>query len=123
ARKLHVTGDGPELRTTALLGSEFLISLAAHLDDVRNGGERLDVVDDRRRRIQTGNGREGRLHARVTTQTFERAEQRRLFTADVRARAGMRVNLAGEVSAEDLVADESCFSRFLERNVHDVDQI
>src|SRR4029079_15872480 len=101
ARQLDVTGDGPELRAAALLGSEFLISLAAHLDDVRDGGERLDVVHDSRRRIQTGNSRDGRLHARVTTQTFERAQQRSLFTADVRARAGVRVDLAGEISAED----------------------
>jgi hypothetical protein len=59
----------------------------------------------------------------MTTQTFERAQQRRLFTADVRARAGMRVDVTGEIRAENVIADQPRGARFFERDVHDVDQV
>src|SRR6185436_5149984 len=66
AGAVDVTGDGPQLRAATLLGPEFLIRLAAHLDDVRHGRKRLDVIDDSWSRVQTGDSREGRLHARMT---------------------------------------------------------
>src|SRR6185503_19662203 len=43
AGTVDVTGDGPHFRAAALLGSKFLISLTAHLDDVRYGRQGFDV--------------------------------------------------------------------------------
>src|SRR5205807_6607082 len=94
--------DGPELCATAFFRSQFLIGLAAHLDDVGDSRQGLDVINDGWRRIQTGNRRKGRLHARMAAKTFERAEQRSFFAADVRARARVRVNFATEITAQNV---------------------
>ena len=68
---INMAGDGPDFCATTLFRSQFLISLATHLDDVGHRGQRLDVVHDSRARIQTRNGREGRLHARMAAQSFK----------------------------------------------------
>ena len=55
--------------------------------DRRHGGEALGVVDRRRRAVQAEVRRKRRLEARLARLALERVEQRRLFAADVGARA------------------------------------
>ncbi len=123
AGTIDMAGHGPEFCAATLFGAQILIRLAAHLDDVRHGGERFDVVDDRRAGIETGDGREGRFHSRMAAHAFERTEQRSLFTANVCARTGMGVNLAGEVRVENILAQQSGGAGFGKRPIHDVDQV
>src|SRR5207253_7064784 len=49
----------------------------------------LDVIDQRRRRIETLDRRKGRLRTRLPALALERLEERRLLAADVRAGAAM----------------------------------
>src|SRR5262249_13435217 len=83
----------------------------------------LNIVDYGRRRIKTGDSREGRFHARMTAESFQRTQQRSLFTTDVGTGSSVRVDLAGEVCAENIVADETSSTSFLDRHIHDVDQV
>ena len=59
----------------------------------------------------------------MAAQAFERAEERRLLAADVSARAGVRVDVAREVRAEDFLAEEVRRARLFERLVHDLDEV
>ena len=52
-------------------------------------GDGLDVVDDRRPGVETRDGRERRLQARLAAAALEGVEQRRLLTADVGAGTGV----------------------------------
>ena len=54
-----------------------------------DGRDRLDVVDDGRRRVEARDRRERRLRARLAALALERLEQRRLLAADVRAGAAV----------------------------------
>ena len=67
----------------------------------------LHVVDDGRLGVETLDGREGRLHARVAAVAFQAGEQRRLLAALVGAGAAMDDDLQVLVRAEDLLAQEA----------------
>ncbi len=69
--------------------ADLRVALGAELDDRRDAGERLHVVDQRRLHVQPRNGRERRPRARLTPLALERIEHRRLLAADVRAGAAM----------------------------------
>ena len=93
---------------------------AAHLDDLRDRRQRLDVVDQRRRGVQAGDGRERRLRPRLAAAAFERLEQAGLLAADVGA--GAAVHDDGEVpaGAEHVLADEAGLAGLLERRGQDL---
>ena len=71
-------------------GPIFAYSAGAELEHLRHGRDRLDVVDQRRRRVETGDRRERRLRARLAALAFERLEQAGLLAADVRAGAAVQ---------------------------------
>src|SRR4030095_12853408 len=93
---VDMAGDGPEFCATAFFGTEFLICLAAHLDDVGDSSESLNIVHDSWTSIETRDGRKGRFHPRMTTESLKRTKQCRFLAANVSAGASMRVDLAGE---------------------------
>jgi hypothetical protein len=67
--------------------------LGAHRHDRRDGGDRLNVVDLRRRHVEALQRRERRPRPRLPAPALERVEQRRLLAADVRAGAAVHDDL------------------------------
>ena len=86
---LDVPGDGVDDGAGRSLGAELRVPGAALLDDDRDRGQGLDVVDQRRRGVQPRDRRERRPRPRLAAVTLERLEQRGLLAADVRAGAAM----------------------------------
>src|SRR3989454_12011556 len=81
------------------------------LEDQRHGGERLYVVDRGRHAEHAGRGRERRLDPGVAPFALDRVHERRLFTADVGARAAGEVELDG--------AEHAGGARLGDRPLHD----
>src|SRR5262249_22490646 len=78
---------------------------AAALDDVREVGQRLDVVDHSGLAVEALHSRERRLEPGLTAQAFEGIDERRLLAADVGARASVDDDVTVEIAAEDALAD------------------
>ena len=70
--------------------------LAARLEDQRDVGQRLDVVDHGRLAEQPDLDRERRLVARLAALALDRLEERRLLAADVGAGAAPELDVEGE---------------------------
>src|SRR5205085_5148643 len=83
AGTLYVAGDRDQLGAGRGLCPDLGVVLAAHADDVRNGRERLDVVDQGRAVVETLDRRERRLQAWVPPLALQRIEQARLLAAAV----------------------------------------
>ena len=87
--------------------ADLRVLLRADGEDRRDRRDRLDVVDQRRRRVDAGDGRERRLRARLPALPFERLEQGGLLAADVGAGAAVDRDL-------DL-AEDARVARLVER--------
>ena len=106
ARALDVARDRDELRAgRALRRRAWRTPRRPCAMIVRHGGQRLDVVDQRRALVEALVGGERRLQARVAALALERVEQRRLLAADVGARAAVHPQRQREVGAEDALAE------------------
>ena len=88
------------------------------IDDVRDAGERLGIVDRGRLAVQTKAGGERRLEARLAFFAFYGFEQRGFFAADVRAVAQMVVQLKIETQAHDVFAHEPGAARLFTGGFH-----
>ena len=115
ARALDVAGERDDPRAGRVLDAELRVLGAAHLDDRRDGRDRLDVVDQRRRRVEPGHRRERRLRARLAALALQRLEQRRLLAADVGARAA--------VEDDRDVAEQAAVAQLLERRDEDLELV
>ena len=76
-------------------------------DNPRDVGERLDVVDARRRVPQPLDRRERRPHARHAAPSLDRSDQRRLLAAHEGARALLQPDVKRKAAAEDVVAEQA----------------
>ena len=72
--------------------------------DRRHAGDRLDVVDHRRARVQAGHRGERRPQPGLAATALQRVEQRGLLTADVGARAGVHDQFEVVAGAADVAA-------------------
>ncbi len=97
-----VSREGEDARAGGVRNAELRVLGTAQLDDLRDGRDRLDVVDQRRRRIEPLHGRERRLRARLAALALERLEQPGLLTADVGT--GTAVENHRRVSQQPLAA-------------------
>ena len=89
-----------------LLGAEGGERGGAVVQDPRQVGERLDVVDDRGLQVEAlGGGEERRLEARHAAVALEALDERGLLAHDVGAGAPVEDDVDGEVGAEDVLAD------------------
>ena len=88
---------------------------------MRNGDERLDIIDRRRLAENSSHGRKGRLDARVAATPLERVHEGRLFTADVGAGAAMDVHVHRLPTPHRVFADDACRVCFLDRSLHALD--
>ncbi len=67
----------------------------AAVDERRQVGQRLDVVDDRRLAEQAADGRERRARTRHAAAALDAVDQRGLFAADERPGAHLDDDVAG----------------------------
>ena len=111
----HVPGEREETRAAGVLDTELRVVLPAELEDLRDGRERLDVVDERRRGVDAGDGREGRLRARLPALALERLEKAGLLAADVRTGPAVDDNREVPARAEDVRSYETRPAGLLER--------
>src|SRR5262249_39250295 len=115
ARAVDVAADAVELRpitagVTRVLRvgghAHRLEPVGAAVDDVRDAGDRLDVVDDRRLAEGPLDGREGRHDSRAGAVALQALDEPRLLAADVGPGAAVHVHVEVEVLAEDVAAEE-----------------
>src|SRR6185312_14291126 len=107
------------LRDVATYGEQFragalgtrerqaLVPFGAAHDDVRNGRERLDVVDRSRLGEDAGHRGERRLDARIAAPAFDGVHHRGLFTADVRASTLVDHNVDALAASHRVLADDA----------------
>ena len=76
-------------------------------EKMRDDGQAFDVVETGRPREETADLDEWRLHAGASGLSFDGADERRAFAADVCAAAGIEVELEVEALAEDVFPEES----------------
>src|SRR6185312_4737969 len=86
---VEVARHAEDARAARLGRAELGEPLPALLDDVRDVGDGLDVVDDGRLAPDALDRGERRLQARPAALALERVEERRLLAADVRAGAAV----------------------------------
>ncbi len=111
AGALHVAGEAEDARAGRVRRRADLRELGrADLEHLRHRRDRLDVVDQRRRGVEAGDGRERRLRARLAALALERLEQAGLLAADVRAGAAVDHDLD--------VAEDAGGARLVERALH-----
>ena len=90
------------------------------VDDDRNVGQGLDVVDDRRTPPQALHRRERRTRTRHAAEALDGLEKSSLLTADERARAEAELDVKREARTEDVVTEEAELLRLLDRNLQAV---
>src|SRR5207248_9212486 len=83
----------------------------------------VDVVDRGRRGVQARGRGERRLEPGLPTTSFEGVEQRRLLTADVRARSRVDGDLEIEARAEDVLAEVARSFGFAHGRVETADAV
>ena len=89
----HVPGKCKGLGSRRLRGSDAAEGLSAFVDDARNMGQRLHVVDDRGLAPESALRREGRFRRRHTAPAFNRGDHGSFFTAHKRTGAFEHVAL------------------------------
>ena len=110
-----MSGDAEEPRAGRVLCSDLRERSTAVADDLEHVEERLDVVDDGRHPEEPDLHWKRRLVPRFAAKALDRLEERRLFAADVRARADAELDVEREPGSHDVVAEESTCTHFRER--------
>ena len=104
AAATDLAGKGKHLGALGVLGAHGGKRLAAVVDDPRDVGVGLHVVDVGRLEPVAGLRRERRLKARHATLALERFDKGGLFSAHKRAGTGLYPQGAAKVAAADVVA-------------------
>ena len=102
--------------------TERLVRLRAVGQDVGDGRQGQDVVDDGRLAEQALDGGEWRLRADLAALALEALEHRRLFAADVRAGADPDLQVEPQVRAEDPGAQPAVALRGEDGGPHRLDR-
>ena len=115
AGTLDVTRHREDARAGGAVDAHGRVPLAAVLDDVRHRRDRLDVVHDRGRGVETLRGRERRLDARHRALALEAREQPGLVAGDVAAGTTVQHHFEVEAGTADVLADVAVRVRVGER--------
>src|SRR5665213_2760465 len=121
SRLLDVARDRNDLEARRAYGTRLREPLRAVAQDVRQIGQRLDVVYDRRFTIESLDRRKRRLEARFAALALERVEQSRLFTADIRTGAALDREFEIVIAAADPFADVPGVAGLLHGIAHDLE--
>src|ERR1700743_1577228 len=116
-------GEAEEAGSAVLRSAESREIGAPLQNDCRYGGEGFDVIENRRRLISARNRWERWPNPRIAALAFEGFEQRRLFTAFVSTRTGVRREMKGDAAAQNVFAQVAAPVSFFDRTIHDCDQI
>ena len=111
----HVPREREDARALRALGAQRGVRLGAHLEDERHRGQRLDVVDERRRGVEARDGGKRRLRARLPSLALERREERGLLAADVGAGAAVQHHRRVVARAEHVQPDVAAAAGVVER--------
>ena len=101
----QVSRQGVNGETVGLLGAHRLEPFLAVAQDRRHRRDRLDVVDDRRAGVQTGDSGEWRTQTRLTTASLQGVQQGGLLATDVGAGARVDDDVQVVSRAEDVLPD------------------
>src|SRR3954471_8164435 len=110
---------GSAVLRRAVIG-EFL---AAHKNDVRDGSQALDIINDSGAAPESDNSRERRTDARNATLSFERLHQRRFLADFVSAGAGVPIAIELLAGAKDVIAEKALGVGVVDRLLHDCEQV
>ena len=91
----------------------------AAVDDVRHGGQRLDIVDRRGHPEHAGCRRERRPDARVATLALDGIHERGFLAADVRSGPSMDVHIQPLPAAHGIVTQHTVPVRIVQCGLHD----
>src|SRR4051812_45443451 len=97
--------------------------LAAHKNDVRDGSQALDIINDSGAAPESDDGRERRTDARNAALSFQRFHQCRLFANFIGAGAGVPITIEPFAGAEDVVAEKALGIGIINRLLHDGEQV
>ena len=116
ARVVDVSRQGDQARAGRGLGACLAEGVHSVLEQPRQVGQRLDVVDHGRLHVQALGGREeGRLQSGHPAVALEGLDQRGLLTDDVGTGAPGEHDVDREVAAEDVAPDEVGLVGLVER--------
>ena len=102
-----MAGDAQDARARVARGADLRVGLAAHVDNVPNVAEGLDVVDDRRALVEAEDRGEIRgLDAGIGALALERLDEAGLLAAYVGAGAAVDEDVAAVAGAQDVRADK-----------------
>ena len=90
-------------------------------DDLRDVGERLDVVDDGRLAEQTLHGGERRTRTRLASVALDRGQQRRFLAANKRACAQTKLDVEVEAGGKYVLTQQAVFARLLDGDLKALD--
>ena len=108
-----MTRNAENTRTRIVGRANFSVSLPAHIRDMLNMTERLDVVHDRGTLIKTQHGRKvRRLNPRISAFALERFNQAGLLAANVGASAAVHINFAAVARTQNIRPDQISRPRF-----------
>ncbi len=112
--------DAVQLRAAVLFRTERGKPLGPFGDDERHVAQRLDVVDRGRLAVQADERGKRRFVARLGPLPLERLEERRLLARFVRAGAAVKIDVAIEARAEDVLPQEAVGIGLVDRALEDV---
>src|SRR4029450_2816374 len=98
-------GQRVDHRAGRLLRAHALPPVRAAQHDVRHAGDRADVVDDGRARVQAGDRGERWAQPGLATEALERVQQRGFLAADVGAGAAVYHHVQVEPGVQDVRAE------------------
>ena len=121
ARVVDLAREREHLRAGGVGRTNLGEPVGALVDDHRDRGERLNVVDDGRTSPETGDDGVWRLRAGHAALAFDRVLKRRAFAADERTRAEAELDVEVEAGTEDVVAEKARLARLADCDLETLD--
>src|SRR4051794_15951596 len=97
--------------------------LSAHENDVGDGSQALDIINDGGAAPESDNSRERRTDARNATLSFERLHEGRFFANFISAGAGVPIAIELLAGAKDVIAEKALGVGVVNRLLHDCEQV
>ena len=111
-RVIDVTGNAEEFRSGISFPTERIEPSRSSSNNRRGDGDGLNIRDGSRTTEESNVGGEGRLKSGLSLLSFERFDQGRLFSADVRSRSSMEIDVEVVARSTGVLSDQSRLVRF-----------
>ena len=113
--------EGEDLGALAGLGPDAGIPLGAPVDDGRDVGPGLDVVDAGGLPPEAALGGIGRSRPRLAEPSLDRSDERRLLAADERPRSALDLDIEIEAGAQDILSEKTVIPGLLQSDAQPLD--